>query len=147
MQSETRFHNRRAVQIENGEIRVTVTVEGGHIAEILHKASAVNPLWIPPWPSIEPSTYDPARHPEYGRNAESKLLAGLMGHNLCMDIFGGPSEDEAAAGMTVHGEASVALYDITVANGVLTQRAVFPQAQLRFARKISFVPPAGVRIT
>ena len=26
------FHNRRAAQIENDGIRVTVTVEGGHIA-------------------------------------------------------------------------------------------------------------------
>ena len=44
--------------------------------------------------------------------AESKLLAGIMGHNLCMDMFGGPSREEAAAGMTVHGEASVAPYEI-----------------------------------
>ena len=143
----TTYRNRRAVQIENETLRLTVLVEGGHIAELLHKPTGINPLWTPPWPSIEPSSYDAARHPEYGRNAESKLLAGLMGHNLCMDIFGGPSENEAAAGMTVHGEASVAHYDITVANGVLTQRAVFPQAQLRFARKISFLAPAGVRIT
>ena len=35
-----------------------------------------------------------------------------MGHNLCLDIFGGPSADEAAAGLTPHGEASVATYDI-----------------------------------
>jgi len=143
----TAYRSHRAVQIESDTLRLTVLVEGGHIAELLHKPSGINPLWTPPWPSIEPSTYDPARHPEYGSNAESKLLAGLMGHNLCMDIFGGPSEDEAAAGMTVHGEASVAPYDITVANGVLTQYAVFPQAQLRFARKISFAAPAGVRIS
>jgi hypothetical protein len=69
-----------------------------------------------------------------------------MGHNLCMDIFGGPSDDEAAAGMTVHGEASVALYDIKVEDGVLVQRATLPQAQLRFARRISFAAPTVVRI-
>ena len=100
------FRNRKAVQIENEMVRVTVLTEGGHIAEILHKPSGVNPLWIPPWPSIEPSEYRPERHPEYGGNAESKLLAGIMGHNLCRDLFGGPSEDEAAAGITVHGAAS-----------------------------------------
>src|SRR2546425_3078289 len=143
----TTHRNRRAVQIENETLRLTVLVEGGHIAEFLHKATGINPLWTPPWTSIEPAAYDSAKQPEYGRNAESKLLAGLMGHNLCMDIFGGPSEDEAAAGMTVHGEASVARYDITVANGVLTQRAVFPQAQLRFARNISLLPPSDVRIS
>ena len=94
----TQYRNRRAVQLENSEVRITVLEEGGHVAEILHKASGVNPLWAPPWPSIEPSTYDPARHSEYGGHAESRLLAGIMGHNLCLDIFGGPSAEEAAPG-------------------------------------------------
>ena len=120
-------------------------VEGGHVAELFHKPTSVNPLWVPPWPSIEPSRYDPKKNPEYGSNAESKLLAGLMGHNLCMDIFGGPSEEEAAAGMTVHGEASVAKYDIQVADGAVIQAAAFSQAQLRFRRKISFVAPSVIR--
>src|SRR6188474_1596221 len=81
--NQTQFQNRRAAQIENQQVRVTVLAEGGHIAEILHKGSGVNPLWIPPWPSIEPSAYDRAKHPGYGGDAESKLLAGIMGHNLC----------------------------------------------------------------
>ena len=45
---ETKYRNRRAWQIENTALRVTVLVEGGHIAEIFHKASGVNPLWTPP---------------------------------------------------------------------------------------------------
>jgi hypothetical protein len=146
MPMTTTYQNRRAYQIENDALRVTVLVEGGHIAEILHKASGVNPLWTPPWASIEPSSYSPAQHPGYGGDSESKLLAGLMGHNLCMDIFGGPSETEAAAGMTVHGEGSIVPYEITVSGRVLTQKAVFPQAQLRFARTISFKQPNVVHI-
>ena len=134
------------MRLENEDLRVTVTVEGGHIAELLHKATGANPLWIPPWPSLEPSDYQATPHPEYGDNAESQLLAGILGHNLCLDIFGGPSEEEAAAGLTVHGEASVVPYDVSVANGVLTQRAVFPHAQLRFARIISFTSRTGIGI-
>jgi hypothetical protein len=134
---ETTYRGRRAVSIENSDLRVTVTREGGHIAEIFDKAAGVNPLWSPPWPSIEPSTYDPARHPEYGADAESKLLAGILGHNLCLDLFGGPSPEEAAAGMTVHGEASVAPYEIKAANGELTMRTELPVAQLRFTRTIA----------
>jgi len=130
------YRDRRAAQIENDQIRVTVLEEGGHVAEILHKATGVNPLWTPPWPSIEPSAFDPAKHTGYGADAESKLLAGIMGHNLCMDIFGGPSTEEAAAGMTVHGEASVAPYQITVEGAKLRARAVLPQAQLRLERVI-----------
>jgi hypothetical protein len=135
---DANFHGRRASSIENQRLRVTVLHEGGHIAEILDKSSGVSPLWIPPWPSIEPSTYDRARHPEYGNDSESKLLGGIMGHNLCMDMFGGPSEEEAAAGMTVHGEASVARYEVSADAGRLTQRAHLPVAQLRFERQIRF---------
>ena len=100
--------NRKVVRIENDELIVTVTAEGGHIAEIIEKKSGINPLWVPPWPSIEPSTWSAATHPEYGDDAESKLLCGILGHNLCLDIFGGPSQAEHAAGITVHGESSVA---------------------------------------
>ena len=135
--AETTYRNRRAVQLENDRVRVTVLAEGGHIAEILDKATGVNPLWSPPWPSIEPSSFDPAKHTEYGTDAESKLLAGIMGHNLCLDIFGGVSPEEAAAGLTVHGEASVAAYQIISTGTSLTMQATFPHAQLAFTRAIS----------
>lgn len=117
-------------------LRVTVLVEGGHIAEMRDKQTGVNPLWTPPWPSIEPSTYSLEKHPEYGCDAESKLLAGIMGHNLCLDIFGGVSAEEAAAGLTVHGEASVAPYSIEEAGDGLVARADLPQAQLRVERRL-----------
>ncbi len=135
---QTIYRDRRAVEIENDALRVTVLAEGGHIAELLDKASGVNPLWTPPWPSIEPSTYSRPKHPEYGADVESKLLAGIMGHNLCLDIFGGPSAEEAAAGMTVHGEASVAPYAFESAPGGLVARASFPVAQLEFERRLEF---------
>jgi hypothetical protein len=139
MAAEVTYHNRRAVQIENDILRLTVTVEGGHIAEILDKASGVNPLWIPPWRSIEPSIYSAAGHPEYGANVESRLLCGIMGHNLCLDLFGPPSEEEAAAGVDVHGEASVVPYEITVSGAELTARCRMPIAQLAFERHIRLV--------
>lgn len=145
--SETRYRNRRAWQLEDADTRVTVTVEGGHVAEILHKPTGVNPLWTPPWPSIEPSTYDRARHPEYGNDAESKLLAGLMGHNLCLDLFGPPSPEEEAAGITVHGEASIVPYEISVAGNEMICRARLPIAQLAVDRRIRLEPGGVVRFT
>jgi hypothetical protein len=39
--SETRFRGRHAVQIESADLRVTVIVEGGHIAEFLPKTGTV----------------------------------------------------------------------------------------------------------
>lgn len=141
---QSTYRNRRCVQIETDMVRLTVLAEGGHIAEVLQKPSGVNPLWTPPWPSIEPSTYSPSKHPEYGADAESKLLAGIMGHNICMDIFGGVSEEEAAAGLTVHGEAAVAPYDIEETEGGLVARAELPNAQLRFERRIQLAPGSQV---
>jgi hypothetical protein len=129
-------HGRRATAIENAHVRVTVLDGGGHIAEILDKKTATNPLWTPTWRSIEPSSFDRGRHPEYGAGAEAKLLAGIMGHNVCLDFFGGPTDEEAAAGLTVHGEAPVVAYSIDKAEGGLLARADLPLAQLRFERRI-----------
>jgi hypothetical protein len=130
----TRWRERAAATIENEALRITVLREGGHVAEILHKKSGVNPLWVPPWSTIEPSSYDPAKHPEYGGDAEAKLLSGIHGHNLCLDLFGGPTPEEAAAGMTTHGEGSVAPFAITEANGELTTSATLPLHGLAFTR-------------
>jgi hypothetical protein len=130
------YRGRRAARIENDALRVTVLEQGGHIAEILDKATGVNPLWTPPWPSIEPSTYDRAMHPEYGGGVDAALLAGIMGHNLCLDIFGGPSDEEAAAGLPVHGEGSLVAYDLAQSGLTLVQRARLPLTNLRVERTI-----------
>ncbi len=134
--------NRKVVRIENDQLIVTVTVEGGHIAEIIEKKSGINPLWTPPWPSIEPSTWTAATHPEYGNDSESKLLSGILGHNLCLDIFGPPSDAEYAAGLTVHGESSVVPYKIEATATSMIARAHLPLAQLNFEREIELA--AGI---
>lgn len=136
------FRGRRAEQLDNGLVRVTVLAGGGHIAEIALVEGGVSPLWIPPWPTIEPSDFDPARTSEYGGGAEARLLAGIMGHNLCVDIFGGPSEEEAAAGLTVHGEASVVDWDLhREGPEALRATAALPLAGLGVERQIRL--PAG----
>jgi hypothetical protein len=140
---KTTYRDRQAARLENDRLRVTVLREGGHIAEIADRASGVNPLWTPAWPSIEPSRYDPARHPEYGGGADAALLAGIMGHNLCLDMFGGPSDEEAAAGLPVHGEVSTARFAID-ADGAdaLTMQAELPEAQLAFERRLTLADRA-----
>jgi hypothetical protein len=137
--SESTYRGRRAVSIENEQIRLTVLVEGGHIAELLLKSTGVNPLWTPPWPTIEPSTYDLTKNPEYGADSESKLLSGIHGHNLCLDLWGTPSAEEAAAGITVHGEGSVVPYGIERrADGLsMVCECLLPAAQLSFRRVLT----------
>jgi hypothetical protein len=134
--SELLFHNRKAFQLENDLLRVTVLVEGGHIAEVFDKRAGVSPLWMPHWQSIEPSIYDPQNPGVFGSGVDGRLLAGIMGHNLCLDIFGGPTDDEAAAGMTAHGEGSVLAYKITESATKLTMRLTLPLAQLDFTRTL-----------
>ncbi|MBI4477962.1 MAG: hypothetical protein HY654_12360, partial [Acidobacteria bacterium] len=131
------YRGRRAATVENADLRVTVLVEGGHIAEVLDKPSGVNPLWAPHWPSIEPSRFTGSHHDLYGSGSDGPLLAGIMGHNLCLDIFGGPSDEEAAAGLTAHGEASIAEYELDQAGTALTMSATLPLAQLRISRAIT----------
>ena len=130
------YRERRAATIENRELRVTVLEEGGHVAEIFDKRAGVNPLWTPPWPSIDPSAFDPRTHTAYGESGDARLLAGIMGHNLCLDIFGGPSAEEAAAGLTPHGEGSIAHYDIDVDSSALTMRAHLPLAGMTVERHL-----------
>jgi hypothetical protein len=138
--------SRKVVRIENNELIVTVSREGGHIAEIIEKKSGVNPLWVPPWPSIEPSAYSLETHPEYGNNSESKLLSGILGHNLCLDIFGTPSDAEYAAGVTVHGESSVVPYEIETSGTQMIAKAHLPLAQLDFEREIELAAGGVVKI-
>ena len=131
---KTIFKGREAVTIENENLRVTVLVGGGHIAEVLEKRSGISPLWVPHWASIEPSRYSPEQHPQFGPGPDAKLLAGIMGHNLCLDLFGGPSTEEAAIGYTAHGEGSVFGYEIDESQSGLQMRAIFPLAQISFSR-------------
>lgn len=130
------FNDRQAIHLENDLLRLTVLVEGGHIAEIFDKRAGVSPLWIPHWKSIEPSRFGPDQHGQFGTDSDAKLLVGIMGHNLCLDIFGGPSEAEAAAGLTVHGEASVDRYEIEDSSNELVMRLTLQLAQLKFIRTI-----------
>lgn len=134
--SEIRYRERRAHQIENAQLRAVVLVEGGHLAVLEHRATGINPLWTPPWPTIEPSTFDPALHPDYGTGRECALLAGIHGHNLCLDLFGPPTDSEGAAGAHVHGEAGVRPWDIQSDGDQLTARFVWPEAGLDFVRHL-----------
>jgi len=132
----TTFHGRRSHRVENDALRVTVLEGGGHIAEIFHKQAGVSPLWIPPWPSIEPAAFHVGSYADYGSGPEAKLLAGIMGHSLCLDIFGGPSTEEAATGLTVHGESSVARYEIAEEDDGLRMGATLPMAGLAVERTL-----------
>ena len=62
-----------------------------------------------------------------------------MGHNLCLDIFGGPSADEAKAGLPAHGETSTAAFDIERTDDQLVLSATLPLSGLFVEREIALV--------
>lgn len=142
------FQGRRAAQIDNGLVRVTALAGGGHIAEICLLENGVSPLWIPPWPTIEPAGFDPRVHGAvYGDNIEARLLASITGHNLCFDFFGEPSEEEAAAGLGVHGEAPVVEWELRAEDAqTLHAAADLPLSQMRFERRLRLAPESTVVI-
>ena len=140
------YRNRRVTEIEDDNLLVTVCQQGGHIARLVHKRTGINPLWTPEWPSIEPSDYDAKQYPEYGDSNEARLLAGLLGHNICLDVFGAPSPSEAKAGIPLHGEAAYAPYEVRATEQNLTIETHLPAAQLQFVREIEIVPNGVLRI-
>jgi hypothetical protein len=137
---ETVFANRKGLSAENDELKITVLTGGGHVAEIsrLSKGPESNPLWVPPWPSIEPEDYDIKKHEAvYGPLLEGKLLASIMGHNICLDYFGPPSDAEAKQSMTVHGEAPVSKWEAAeIKDGSLTYGTVLKEARIKITRNI-----------
>lgn len=108
--SKTKWQGREAYTLSNGLIQMVNLTGGGHIAELRFAEGGglptLNPLWTPPWKSMEPFQYSAKSHAKrYGPLTEGKLLSGIAGHNICLDYFGPPSEAEMAQGLSTHGEA------------------------------------------
>lgn len=143
---KTKWNGREAYTLQNDLVRMVTLPGGGHIAEFQFLAETglpvLNPLWVPPWKSIEPYKYRAAKHAtEYGPINEGKLLSGIAGHNICLDYFGPPSEEEAAQGLSTHGEAPSALWEKTRLNATsqdvaLTLGVDLPVSGLYFSREL-----------
>jgi hypothetical protein len=104
------WHGRQAFLLENDTIRLVTLTGGGHIVELQfrqrRRRSTTNPLWVPPWRTMEPYRYREAIHAKtYGPTSTGKMLSGIVGHNLCLDYFGTPPTEEVRQGLSIHGEA------------------------------------------
>lgn len=145
-QTDTTFRGRKSWRLENDRLRVTVLQGGGHIAELVLKnppgGREVNPLWIPPWPSIEPSTYKPDKHGAvYGADSEAATLSGIMGHNVCFDYWGAPSPSEFRAGLSFHGEVSTLEWRrVSSSPGEFTYSVDLPQSRTSLTRTLRLRP-------
>lgn len=144
--AKTTWNGREAYTLHNDLVQMVTLPGGGHIAEFQFRAETgvpvLNPLWVPHWKSIEPYQYRADKHAAtYGSSNEGKLLSGIAGHNICLDYFGPPSEEEAAQGLSTHGEAPSAKWNktklrTTTKDVALTLAARLPVAGLRFSREL-----------
>ena len=116
---------------------------GGHIASLTlnsGRGARLNPLWLPPWRSVEPGVW--ARNPdEYGGKPAAQLLSCILGHNICLDFFGAPSATETAAGIPVHGEAPTVNWSLIRRTGrEITCSAPLPMARMMVTRTLRLIP-------
>jgi hypothetical protein len=140
------WHGRQAFALENDLIRLITLAGGGHIAEFQFRDGAghptLNPLWVPPWKTIEPYRYRERDHAAvYGPPPTGKMISGIAGHNICLDYFGAPSEEEARQGLSIHGEAPSLRWRKVRARASRQEVALelevrLPVAGLRFRREI-----------
>jgi hypothetical protein len=152
--SRTKWRNRPALHLSNDLVDLVALTGGGHIAALRFRRGsgypALNPLWTPPWRTIDPQTYREKRHSRrYGPFRDGQLLCGLAGHNVCLDYFGPPSDQEAAYGLSFHGEAPNIRWKVdnvlrSPTRAKLKMSASLPLARLRFIRGIELLSGESV---
>ena len=121
---------------------VSVLEGGGHICELnLNACAGVNPLWRPPWETIDPFKYTAKHARRYGPPPDGRLLAGIAGHSLSFDHFGPPSLEETAAGLTTHGEAPALKWNLQKQTRTPRPRLQYgltlPEARIAFSRALT----------
>jgi hypothetical protein len=144
--SSTTWRGRKAYLLKNGSVQLVTLTGGGHIAEFRFvdgsPFSRLNPLWVPPWKTMEPHNYSEKAHSRlYGSLLEGKLLSGIVGHNICLDYFGPPTLAETRQGLSQHGEAPMSKWQKTECRtdgrkASLTLSTRLPGAGLAFSRNI-----------
>lgn len=151
----TVFKGRQGVCIGNDCVELAVLTGGGHIAYIRdpraneeESGDFRSPLWIPPWPTHDPAVAEAVDPDVFGTELEGKyLLSHIMGHNLCLDVFGAHSKGEVGeSGLAFHGEAGKATWCIDAVNrgedsSSMTLRARLPESMLEVSR--TFTVRAG----
>jgi hypothetical protein len=145
--SRVSWKKRDAYVMENDLVRLVALTGGGHIAEFQFRSGlnlpTMNPLWLPPWKTIEPHQYKEKKHAKlYGAMETGKTVGSVVGHSICLDYFGAPSPEETKQGLSIHGEAPGSRWRATrasrmVGRAVLEMSVHLPVAGLKFSRQIT----------
>ncbi|WP_263366498.1 aldose 1-epimerase family protein [Edaphobacter bradus] len=146
----TSWRDRAAMTLTNGVAEATLLPGGGHLARwgfaSGYGPSQNNVLWEAPWTTADPdSPAHSAIAEECEDKAAGKFLASYTGHALCLDGFGPAGAREAAAGVSLHGEASNATWTFTRQHANLASGIVeLPVAGLQVERKFSLIADESV---
>ena len=132
-QPSTIFEGMPAVKLTNGKLELTVLQRGSSFAELVMVGDPrrINPLWEPIRLAREAGT-----KPTFGAS---------IGHFVCVDGFGGVSKEEAAAGLTGHGEAHIQTFEILKQTvDTVEMRAALPVTQETLTRTVRMIAGESV---
>ncbi|MDW5265483.1 MULTISPECIES: DUF4432 family protein [Acidobacteriaceae] len=112
------WNERAVVTLTNGLVELTLLPGGGHLAHWgfagEHGPTQQNALWEAPWKTADPGTPAHAAIADEFQDEEAgSYLASYTGHVLCLDGFGAASAEDAAKGVSLHGEAPTAIWSFT----------------------------------
>ena len=128
--------SRPSLTLESGIAQVDIDLGGGSISSFTLGPGGVNPL---SWDSLRP-----------GSSAAQAAAPRSMGHFLCLDRWGPPTEAEQARGMGFHGEAPRVWWEVAhspVAKDGWVEAemsAALPLAGLTVSRKIRLMESEAV---
>ena len=132
------FDGRPALVLRNDKIELTVLAAGATLAHLTLQddPQKLSPFW----------NADRAQSPARPLPARP---TGSMGHFLCLDGFGAPSQEEKEAGVPFHGEASSQQFEtVPFADQKSTQtlklKAQLPLAQETITRTITLLEGENV---
>jgi hypothetical protein len=117
------FEGRPAIMLSNGKIELTVTIPGATLAylALLEDSDRLSPFWN--------------RARAVRMAGGSVGAAGRLGHFLCLDGFGAPSQEELKAGYPFYGEASSRRFERLESTKVGPVASLMLAAQLPLAEE------------
>jgi hypothetical protein len=132
------FEQQPALTIANDRLEATVSVQGAALVNLVLRADSesLSPMW------------NPIRMARESGQA-SRSGTGAIGHFVCVDGFGGGSEEERAAGLPGHGEAHLQTFEVRDSGtngktGSITMHARLPLVQENFTRTFRMVDGENV---